>query len=438
MDTDWEATLIKSRRTHYSLLLFSLLILNACGGGGGGGSSDNNRAPFINNSSSDYDVQENQTEAFTVTAGDPDGDQISFSLSGTDASNFSIDSSGDVSFNTAPDFENPADEGADNTYELTVSVSDGSLSAAKSFTVRITDDPSDNPNTEPTCDVYITEGDIAIQNAEQCEMTRGGLFREFIKYVPQSINANNESAPIVFVLHGYTSYDDWIFDYSNFQTQADEHGLILIFPQGSIYQPTQATHWNVGGWTSQSTTDDIDFIDSIIDYLDGNYLVNLNRIYSTGMSNGGFMSYVLACQLSHRIAGIASVTGSMTNQTFNECDAKHPTPVMQIHGAKDNTVPYAGNNNMKPIDDVMEFWVNYNACNVTPSETVIEDNDGDGLGGTISVYNGCMNDVSVELYYLDGLGHQWPSIKGTRVFDIDSASVIWEFFSKYNVDGLVE
>ena len=105
----------------------------------------------------------------TLSSTDPDaGETFTYSLSGTDASNFSFDSSGDVSFNTAPDFENPADEGADNTYELTVSVSDGSLSAAKSFTVRITDDPSDNPNTEPTCDVYITEGDIAIQNAEQC------------------------------------------------------------------------------------------------------------------------------------------------------------------------------------------------------------------------------------------------------------------------------
>ena len=286
--------------------------------------------------------------------------------------------------------------------------------------------------------MYIIEGDIAIQNAEQCEMTRGGLFREFIKYVPQSVNQNGESAPIVFVLHGYTSYDDWIFNYANFQTQADEHGFILIYPQGSIYQPTQATHWNVGGWTSQSTTDDIDFIDSMIDYLDSNYLVNLNRIYSTGMSNGGFMSYVLACQLSHRIAGIASVTGSMTNETFDECNAKHPTAVMQIHGARDFTVPYEGNNNMKPIDDVMEYWVNYNACNVMPSEIIIEDNDGDGLGGTLSVYADCMNDVSVQLYYLEGLGHQWPSIEGTRVFDIDSASVIWEFFSKYDVDGLIK
>ena len=430
---------MRNKKPQYRYFILSLLLLSACGGGGGGGSSnDNNRIPFISNSSSNFDVKENQTEAFTVIAGDPDGDAISFSLSGTDSSKLSINSSGDVSFVATPDYENPTDANTDNDYEFSVSVSDGSLTASKAFTVTITDDPSDNPDTDPTCGVYIVDGDIAIQNAEQCEMTRGGFFREFIQYIPQSLNENGENAPIVFVLHGYTSYDDWIFDYSNFETEADEHGFILIYPQGTIYQPTGETHWNVGGWTSQSTTDDIDYIDSIIDYLDGNYRVNLNRIYSTGMSNGGFMSYVLACQLSHRIAGIASVTGSMTNQTFDECDAKHPMPVMQIHGAKDNTVPFEGNDNMKPIDDVMEFWVNYNACNVTPSETIIEDSDGDGLGGTLSVYNGCMNDVSVELYYLDGLRHQWPSLKGTRVFDIDSASVIWEFFSKYNVDGLME
>jgi poly(3-hydroxybutyrate) depolymerase len=75
---------------------------------------------------------------------------------------------------------------------------------------------------------------------------------------------------------------------------------------------------------------------------------------------------------------------------------------------------------------------------MTPSEIIIENNDEDGLGGTLSVNNGCMNDVSVELYCLDGLGHQWPSIKRTRVFDIDSTSVIWEFFFKYDVDGSME
>ena len=424
----------------HSLILFTtLFLLNACGGGGGSGSASNsNRAPLITTSANGFDIAENQTQVFTLSASDPDGDSLNYGLSGLDASRFEINSSGEVAFVTAPDYENPSDENSDNIYELTVSVSDGSLTSTKDFTITVTDDPADNPNTDPVCAVYLTEGDIAIPNTEQCEMTRGGFFREFIKYVPQSINENGNAAPIVFVLHGYTSYDDWIFDYSNFQTQADEHGLILIFPQGTIYQPTQSTHWNVGGWTSESTTNDIDFIDSIIDYLDGNYLVNLDRVYSTGMSNGGFMSYVLACQLSNRIAGIASVTGSMTNQTFNECDAKHPTPVMQIHGARDNTVPYEGNNNMKPIDDVMEFWLNYNGCNVIPTETVIEDNDSDGLGGTLSRYQGCLNDVSVELYYLDGLRHQWPVITVDDQFDIDSASVIWEFFSKHDIDGLIE
>ena len=171
----------------------------------------------------------------------------------------------------------------------------------------------------------------------------------------------------------------------------------------------------------------------------------LKAMYEAKTGDDVFAEDPAAVELQERCAALFGhesalycPSGTMTNQTFDECDPKHPMPVMQIHGAKDNTVPYEGNDNMKPIDDVMEFWVNYNACNVTPSEIIIEDNDDDGLGGTLSVYNGCMNDVSVELYYLDGLGHQWPSIKGTRVFDIDSASVIWEFFSKYNVDGSME
>ena len=168
------------------LVVTSLLLLVGCGGGGS--PSDNNRAPFITNSSTDFNVKEHQTEAFTVIAGDPDGDAISFSLSGADSSKLSINSSGEVSFISAPDYENPSDANTANDYEFSVAVSDGSLIASKGFTITITDDPFDNPNTDPTCGVYTVDGDIAIQNAEQCEMTRGGFFREFIQYIPQSIN----------------------------------------------------------------------------------------------------------------------------------------------------------------------------------------------------------------------------------------------------------
>ena len=107
---------MRNKKPQHHYFILSLLLLSACGGGGS--SNDNNRIPFISNSSSNFDVKENQTEAFTVIAGDPDGDAISFSLSGTDSSKLSINSSGDVSFVATPDYENPTDENTDNDLSL--------------------------------------------------------------------------------------------------------------------------------------------------------------------------------------------------------------------------------------------------------------------------------------------------------------------------------
>ena len=120
------------------LYIASLFVIVSCGGGGGGGSSDNandyvtpNRAPNITNSSTNISVQENQTAVVTVTASDPDGDSLTYSLnatSGNDSALFDITSTGGViTFKTAPDFEIPTDADADNVYALVAIVSDGSL-----------------------------------------------------------------------------------------------------------------------------------------------------------------------------------------------------------------------------------------------------------------------------------------------------------------------
>ena len=134
-------------------VLFAVFTIVACGGGGGGGgSSDNsygggntntNNPPKINNTVFNISVLENQTSAFTVNAEDPDGNTITYSISGTDSSLFGISMTGVVTFNNAPDFENPSDSGTNNVYEITAMVSDGSLSDSKNFTVTVTDDPSD-------------------------------------------------------------------------------------------------------------------------------------------------------------------------------------------------------------------------------------------------------------------------------------------------------
>jgi len=263
--------------------------------------------------------------------------------------------------------------------------------------------------------------------------------REFYIYIPSSYLEDDEKDyPLLFSLHGYTSLALWNLSYTGFQSIADEENFIVVYPQGLTLNSTGETHWNVGGWTIGSQSNDIDFISDVIDWTNKNYKIDLSRIYSVGMSNGGFMSYRLACNLSNRIAAIGSVTGSMTPEILESCKPNHPTPVIQIHGKLDFTVPYSGNSYMLPIDDVIEYWRDYNNCEKSPISNEILDNDGDNFGGLVSRYENCLNDVSFELYLLDKMGHEWPSYhREDGPSDIDSASILWDFLSKYDINGLI-
>ena len=158
-------------------IFFGIFLISACGGGGGGGGSDSdsgmgygsgssNTAPVITNSTLNISVVENQTSAFTISATDANGDSLTYSLSGTDASLFQVSSSGVVTFVTAPDFENPSDADTNNIYLLTASVSDGSASDSESFTVTVTNDTSDDITTAGYDGVYIGAGPI--QGATVC------------------------------------------------------------------------------------------------------------------------------------------------------------------------------------------------------------------------------------------------------------------------------
>ena len=161
------------------LILVGLISISACGGGGGGGGDSysapvapSNSAPTITNTTGNYSVPENQTSAFTVTASDPDGDSLTFSISGTDSSLFTISSSGVVTFNAAPDYENPSDSGTNNVYDLSASVSDGSLSASKDFMVTVTNDTSDDITTEGYDGIYVAAGPV--QGATICIEVNAG------------------------------------------------------------------------------------------------------------------------------------------------------------------------------------------------------------------------------------------------------------------------
>ena len=292
----------------------------------------------------------------------------------------------------------------------------------------ITPPPPPPTNTVPVCT------STTYTNTLYCTSKRLNLDREFYIYIPNDIDTTNSQAPLLFSLHGYTSRAIWNLGYTGFQSIADTEKFIVIYPQGTILSTTGETHWNVGGWTVGSTTDDVDYLSSLIDWAYSEYEIDRNRVYSTGMSNGGFMSYHLACNLSSKIAAIASVTGSMTPQTYNGCSPSHPTAILQIHGTMDGVVPYYGNSISRAIPTVMEYWDEYNGCGLEILNNIPDINN-DGDGGLLYEYKNCLNNIESRLYLMTNMGHEWPTNNGNN--DIIAANEIWFFLKQFDINGKI-
>jgi polyhydroxybutyrate depolymerase len=280
---------------------------------------------------------------------------------------------------------------------------------------------------------FLSIHNLSAQQVINSSLTHDGITRNYILFIPSSYDPATP-APLVFSFHGYSSNASLNANYTGFTAIADTAGFILVHPDGTL-DGTGTSHWNVGGWTVGSQIDDVGFTEAMIDEISASYNVNANRIYSCGMSNGGYMSFKLACELSDRFAAIASVTGSMTPQISNACNPSHPTPILQLHGTADPTVPYNGSPTWTlAIDDVIDYWVGFNNCNTTPIITAIDDNDSsDGTNVDHFVYAGGDNGVTTEHFKVYNGEHDWFGVWGNM--DISSSIEIWKFFSRYDING---
>ncbi|NOU48343.1 MAG: T9SS type A sorting domain-containing protein [Bacteroidales bacterium] len=263
-----------------------------------------------------------------------------------------------------------------------------------------------------------------------------GILRNYRAYIPAMYDPAI-SVPLLFNLHGYGSSNIEQELYGDFRPIADTAGFIIVHPNGT-FDNLNNRFWNTFG---SSTVDDIGFLSALIDTLGADYNIDQNRIYSTGMSNGGFMSYELASGLSDRIAAIASVAGSMVYSHFNSCNPLHPMPVLEIHGTADGTVPFEGNTLMVPIDTLLAFWVQYNHCSLIPTITPMPDIDPtDGCTAEHHVYEGGDSGSRVELFKIVGGAHTWPGsayIIDVTNMDISASVEIWRFFRQYDLNGIV-
>jgi polyhydroxybutyrate depolymerase len=250
-----------------------------------------------------------------------------------------------------------------------------------------------------------------------------GIDRVYKVHLPPDYSPDS-LYPMVFNLHGLGSNGIEQQLYSGFDFVADTAGIIVVYPDGVDNQ------WTVYG---SAGPNDVGFISALIDTMAAHYSIDLDRVYSTGMSMGGFMSYRLACELDLRIAAIASVTGLLVT---SPCEPSRPFPILQMHGTADPVVPYSG------VPITISYWTLYNNCPPDPVVTDLPDIDtNDNSTVTLSYYGPCDDLTEVILYTINGGEHTWPGsviLIGITNQDINGSVEIWNFFKNYTLDGYTE
>ena len=239
--------------------------------------------------------------------------------------------------------------------------------------------------------------------------------REYFLYVPENLQPN---APLVFVLHGY--WGEGADMIGLFTDQADEYGFVVCYPSGLI-DNFDASHWNANFDESMTTVDDIGFLSNLAFHLQEEYNLNPEETFTCGMSNGGYMSWSLACHAPDVFKAIASVTGTMSGPDWADCNPDTIVPVMQISGTADNVVPMDGSmgyisegwGGAPDIYTVMNFWRTLHGC--SDEETTNWQFD---YSTDLTKYFNC-NETSSELrlYVANGMDHTWPNFAEVQIWD---------------------
>lgn len=246
-------------------------------------------------------------------------------------------------------------------------------------------------------------------------MTHGGVEREYYIYVPATLSAEKR-APVLMVLYGGGARAVGASRNKVFRKLADQSGVILVFPNG------QNNNWNVSPLMQKAVSwkklgDDFGFIGALLDRLARKYGIDGRRVFATGISAGGMMSFRLACDMPERIAGIAPIAANLPADLAETCRPKKPVSVIVMNGTKDPLMPYAGGKmggtgkDNLPVLSAEESARHFAAqarCRRQPRTAALEDiNKRDGSRATVTAYEKCKKGADVALYTIEGGGHTW-------------------------------
>ncbi len=270
--------------------------------------------------------------------------------------------------------------------------------------------------------------------------------RSYSLYIP-STYSETAHKPLLVALHGRNGDGQRMARLTAFNQRADRHGFLVVYPDGKQGQ------WNYlhGIPGAKPGPDDSTFLEKLIEDISEDYKIDDKRIYVTGISNGGFMTQRLACNVPSRFAAFASVAASGYAVMAPYCRNKNPVNILYLHGTEDRLVPWQGlaikdssgsqQQVTMSMTETLKFWSNRNACSADVSRKNLSQKQ-------VSVFSAgqCRNNAEVVLYAIMGGGHNWPgvegiipdSIAGQVNMDIHASDVIWAFFEGKNLETIIQ
>jgi polyhydroxybutyrate depolymerase len=275
-------------------------------------------------------------------------------------------------------------------------------------------------------------------------VTVAGVTRTYLLHVPASYSST-QASPVVLLFHGGQGSATTIGAITStsgggFSALADQKNFIAIYPD------SVSGTWDDGRATITNHTNDVAFTAAALDAVALEYKIDSKRVFAAGISNGGMMTLRLACELSSRLAAVATVAANMPSDIQAGCNPAQATPVAMFSGDADPLMPYGGGTvggvftggSVISATATAAFWATKNAATLSTTTALPNTDTTDGTTTDLLSYTSA-GGGEVAFYRINGGGHTWPggtqyasvALIGKVAKDFSANEAMWAFFQRH-------
>ncbi|MEV4494797.1 PHB depolymerase family esterase [Micromonospora arborensis] len=267
--------------------------------------------------------------------------------------------------------------------------------------------PSSAPSAEPSA-----SSERPAAGDHDLTLSHNGLDRTYLLHAPPGYDPSRAAA-LIIALHYYPGSATSMQELAGLEARADKDNVLVAYPDGVD-----------GGFNALvccGSADDVGFLTALTDHLVQTWHADPNRVFLTGISNGGEMSFRAAVETTGTFAAIGVVSGGYSGKltTADSYVPKSPVSVITFIGGQDQ--------HASTFQTGIKTWQQRLTCRPSPKAS--------GVAGVTHTVAGCADGSEVSVYTLADMGHSWPGAKTGQLAassaGLSATDLMWEFFAAH-------